>query len=440
MARTKALHDRGDWPGLAVSAKALRTCEPPISGLMARALGNPQLISFAAGLVDERALPFEECRMAAGRLFANEGWARGALQYGTTLGLKPLRQRLVKHLEWLEGKPAAAMGFSADQMLLTTGSQQSLYLVADALLDPGDIVIAASPSYFVFTGALASLGARVIGVPMDDEGMIVEQIPPILNRLKREGELSRVKFVYCTSFFQNPTGLTLSLERRKRLLEIVKQYSGEHRMLVVEDAAYRELRYGGPALPSIKSFDGDNQYTVLTQTFSKPYAPGLKLGYTVMPQDLLEHVLRQKGNHDFGSANLCQWLAAEAMRGSMYSNHVGHLCRIYRSKRDLMMRELTKHLRMDQVRWTKPEGGLYLWLTLPEKIVTSPGGGLFEACLELGVLYVPGAYAYGSDGKTPVPENHLRLCFGQVRRELISEGIRRFAMAVSQVSDGKGGR
>src|SRR5690606_30075156 len=141
----------------------------------------------------------------------------------------------------------------------------------------------------------------------------------------RDGQLHRVKFIYCTSYFQNPTGLTLSTERRRRLLDIARHFSREHRILIVEDAAYRELLYDGDALPSIKSFDPGNQYTVLAQTFSKPFAPGIKTGYTFMPHDLLQAVLRQKGNHDFGSANLCQHIALQAMTDGSYQQQVHRL-------------------------------------------------------------------------------------------------------------------
>jgi 2-aminoadipate transaminase len=274
---------------------------------------------------------------------------------------------------------------------------------------------------------LASLGVRVMGVPMDEQGMQVEEVEKLLAQLQRRGELARVKFIYCTSYYQNPTGLTLSLARRKRLLEIARKFSRKHRILILEDAAYRELRYDGKGLPSIKSFDAHNEYSVLTQTFSKPFAPGLKLGYTVMPQDLLTAVLRQKGNHDFGSANLCQWIALEAMKTGAYAKHVSRLCKHYRRKRDVMLTALQQYM-PEGVQWTIPAGGLYVWLTLPAGIKTGPDGSLFEKCLENGVLYVPGEYAYGVDA----PRNHLRLCFGQVPMSKIRGGVKRLAEAIRE--------
>lgn len=415
---------------LALSAKALRTVEPPISDLMARALQTPGLISFAAGLVDEETLPAAAARTVCRRVLATPACARAALQYGTTLGLKPLREALVEHIAGLEGRSARSMNLSADQILLTTGSQQSLYLVADTLVNPGDIVIAARPSYFVFTGVLSSLGARVLTVPMDDRGMIVSEVDRLLAKLSRTGELARVKFIYCTSYYQNPTGLTLSLSRRRELLAIAQRYSRRHRILIIEDAAYRELRYETNArpLPSIRSMDKTGQYVLLAQTFSKPFAPGLKLGYTAMPPDLLQQVLRQKGNHDFGSANLCQHIALEAMQSGAYAKHVRRLCGHYRRKRDLLLAALRQHLpRRKDIHWTVPGGGLYVWLTLPDSIDTGGKGELFRRCLEAGVLYVPGEYAFAEQGT----RNQMRLCFGQVQTRQIREGMRRFAGVVN---------
>jgi len=155
------------------------------------------------------------------------------------------------------------MNLTPADFVITTGSQQALYIIGDVLVDPGDIVIAANPSYFVYTGTLQSLGAKVMTVPMDENGMDVEAVDRLLAQIERAGNLHRVKFIYAISYFDNPTGLTMSAERRPRLLEIAKKYSKSHRILILEDAAYRELRYDGDALPSIKSYDKDNKHTIL---------------------------------------------------------------------------------------------------------------------------------------------------------------------------------
>jgi 2-aminoadipate transaminase len=419
---------------LPLSTKALRTKEQPISYLIATALRTPGLINLAAGLVDPLTLPVKECGAITNRIFSDKSRGRVALQYDTTQGLAELRREAVRHIEKLEGIPAASMGISPESVLVTTGSQQALYLIGDCLVDPGDIVIAAAPSYFVYTGTLDSLGANILTVPMDDNGMDVEAVARLLERLDREGRLPRVKFVYCTSYYQNPTGLTLSAERRPRLLEIVKQFSRDHRILILEDAAYRELRYDGPALRSIKSYDAENRYTVSSHTFSKPFAPGLKLGYTAGPDDLLHAMLQQKGNHDFGSSNVTQHIALETFRDGSYDIHVELLRKSYKVKRDAILASLLRFMPKDAaIRWTHPGGGLYVWMTLPEQFDTSRTGKMFGACIERGVLYVPGEYCFGRDEQGKVPQNHLRLSFGQVAPDQIEPGIERLAGVVKEL-------
>ncbi|MBC7785689.1 MAG: PLP-dependent aminotransferase family protein [Burkholderiales bacterium] len=418
-------------PPIAFSAKARRTAEQPISYLIAVAKANPQLISFAAGLVDPLTLPTEETLAIAQRILSDKDRARDALQYGTTVGYKPLRDAIVRHLEQLEGKPAAAMSISADNVVLTTGSQQALYILADILLDPGDIVIIESPSYFVYAGALSSFGARIIGVPMDRDGMAVEELDKLLHRLESHGELPRVKAIYCQSYFQNPTGLTLSLPRRPRLVEIARKYSRQHRILIIEDAAYRELLYDGEALPSIKSFDPTNSMVASCYTFDKPFAAGIKTGYAVLPPDVAREFTEQKGNHDFGSSHLCQQIAYEALADGSYSRHLTELHDAYRAKRDVMLAAMEKYMPAHpQVQWTTASGGLYVWLSLPLAVNTSRNGGMFDRALGEGVMYVPGEYCFQPDEHGHVPQNHMRLCYAVTPIEQIETGIERLASIV----------
>jgi 2-aminoadipate transaminase len=423
---------------LPFSAKARRTKEQPISYLMELAIGRPELINLAAGLVDPITLPVEETRNISQRILSDTARGRIALQYDTTMGLKLLRETSLKHIETMEGKPAEQMGITADHLVITTGSQQALYLVGEVLIDPGDTVIAANPSYFVYAGTLSALGAQVLTVPMDVDGMDVEAVDRLLARLDADGRLDRVKLIYCTSFFQNPTGLTLAADRRPRLLEIARRYSRRHRILILEDAAYRELRYDGEAMPSIKSYDEQNLHTVLTHTFSKPFAPGLKTGYTAMPADLLQAFLQQKGNHDFGSANLTQQIAADALRDGSYHKHVILLQRSYRTKRDALLDALERYMPQGHgITWTRPHGGLYVWLTLPPQLDTARGSSLFQRAIERGVLYVPGDYCFQPDEQGRIPRNHIRLSFGQVVLEQIEPGIERLARSIfDEMQDG----
>ena len=418
-------------PAIAFSDKARRTGEQPISYLIALAQSNPQLISFAAGLVDPVTLPCDETLAITERLLKDPQIARECLQYGSTVGYGPLREAILKHLETLDRIPATNLSLTANDIIVTTGSQQSLYIIGDVLLNPGDIVIAESPSYFVYTGALASFGARVMGMPMDRDGMVVDEVDKCLHRLQSRGELHRVKFIYCTSYYQNPTGLTLSRDRRERLVEIAKKYSTDHRILILEDAAYRELRYDGEAMPSIKSFDPDNQFVVSSYTFSKPFAPGIKTGYAIMPPELMHAVLEQKGNHDFGSSNLCQRIAYESLRDGSYASHLSALHEGYRQKRDLMLSCLDKYLGgHPEIEWTHPDGGLYVWLSLPLGFDTSRTGGMFERCMQAGVLYVPGEYCFCPDEHGHIPQNHMRLCYSVTPIDQIEPGVERLARAI----------
>ncbi|MFQ6048367.1 MAG: PLP-dependent aminotransferase family protein, partial [Phycisphaerae bacterium] len=324
------------------------------------------------------------------------------------------------------------LGLSVENCIVTTGSQQGLYILSDILLDPGDIVITSAPSYFVYTGTLVSLGADVRTVPIDEQGMRMDLLAELLERLDRAGQIERLKLIYVVSYYQNPSGISLSAERRGQLVELVRRYSRRHRILIVEDAAYRELRYDGPALPSIKSFDPQNEYVALAMTFSKPFSAGMKTGYLFLPDELVDPCLQQKGNHDFGSNNLVQHLLHRAMTSGAYLEHVERVRQAYIPKRDAMLQALERDLAPlgEQVSWTRPAGGLYVWLTLPAECDTRRGGELFNRCIAKGVLYVPGDYCFAPQPDRPTPTNHMRLSFGVVEPAAIREGVRRLAEAI----------
>jgi 2-aminoadipate transaminase len=419
----------------ALAERARRADDQPISYLMSKALANPQLISLAAGFVDYHTLPTEPLAEQAAAILGDAEAGQIALQYGTTEGLAPLRQRAFEHLAALDNLSPEALPGTADDIIVTNGSQQMLHLLTDVLIDPGDVVLAAWPSYFVYTGALDSFGAVVRAVDTDEHGLIPEKLDRLLAGLSKANQLPRVKLIYTCSYHQNPTGLTLSTERRKQLLDIVQKYSTQHRILLVEDAAYRELTYGqAETPPSIKRFDEDNAHVALLQTFSKPFAPGLKLGYGLLPSDLIEPVKRSKGGRDFGSANLCQHLMLRSIETGRFDEHVATLRETYRERRDAMLAALQHELGdFADMTWTHPTGGLYVWLTLPEAIDTGADGPLFDRALDEGVLYVPGQYCYPPDPTREVPRNSMRLSFGVPTVEQIHEGIARLARAVRQV-------
>jgi 2-aminoadipate transaminase len=327
------------------------------------------------------------------------------------------------------------MALSSDDVVITTGSQHLLYLLGELLLNPGDLVITEAPSYFVFQGTLGSLGVRTLTVPMDDEGMDIDALEELLARLDQSGEIDRLRLLYVVDYYQNPSGLTLSLPRRQRLLELARRYSRKQRLLILEDAAYRELRYEGPDLPSIKSFDTTNEHVILAMTFSKPCAPGLKTGYGLLPRDLMPPLLRLKGNHDFGSNNFTQHLLDWLLSTVEYDRHVAELCRVYRHKRDILLATLERAFgAWPEVRWTRPEGGLYVWLTFPTDVDTGPDSALMRAALREGVLYVPGQFCYVDSENAPLPRSGMRLSFGVAHPEHLQEAVYRLARAAHELT------
>lgn len=417
---------------LTFSTKSERTPESPITQFMELAIGNPNLISLAAGLVDGASLPAKPVADAVAQILADPKAARAALQYGTTQGYGPLIRQIIRHVAELDGRTSQNFGVNPADVVVTTGSQQLLYMLSELLLDPGDIVITESPSYFVYHSVLAGNGTRVLTVPMDHEGLVTDELEKLLERLDRAGELPRVKLIYTVDYFQNPTGLTLGRSRRSELVEIVRRYADRQRILILEDAAYRELRYEGDELPSVKSFDPKNQFVIYAGTFSKPCAPGLKTGYALMPNELVEPMLRIKGNHDFGSNNLSQHILCKLMESGVYAKHVEYLRNVYRQKRDTMVESLEREFGdWPGVSWTRPKGGMFVWLTMPEGFETSPDSSFLKAALKEGVAYIPGEFGHVSE-TGDVPRNEARISFGDASVEQIREGVRRLRTAADQ--------
>ncbi|MBL8793647.1 MAG: PLP-dependent aminotransferase family protein, partial [Planctomycetia bacterium] len=395
------------------SQKSQRTGDSPINFFIQQAVENPNAISLAAGLVDYESLPGAETAAAVAEVLAQPQAAQLALQYGVPQGYPALRQRLLDRALALDGVTAREVSLSADDVVVTTGSQQLLYLLCELLVDPGDLVITEAPSYFVMQQALDSAGARSLTVPVDEQGMDLDALEALLLRLERSGDIARLRFIYVVDYFQNPTGLSLSLPRRQRLVELARRFSRQHRILIVEDAAYRELRYDGPDLPSVKRFDPDNAHVILAYTFSKPLAPGLKTGYGLLPSELVAPLLHLKGNHDFGSNNLTQHLIERLLVNGSYDRHVRTLCAVYRRKRDALLAALDAVFpRSSGVRWTHPHGGLYVWLTFPDNVTTGTDSAFMQAAMREGVLYVPGQFCYLASGAGTLPQHQARLSFG----------------------------
>lgn len=406
------------------------TVEPPISQLMQTALTNPDLISLAAGFVDQATLPVDIVRQSLTELLGRPHAARRALQYGTTIGDADLRRCLLRRLESEEGLAEDSLGALLGRTIVTTGSQQLLYLIAEALLDPGDIVLVESPSYFVFLGVLESRGVRMIGVDIDEGGLCLDSLRERLTEIDDRGDLERVKLIYTVSEHGNPSGLCLEESRRGPLVEMARNWSRHHPILILEDAAYRGLTYVETEPRSVWSHDPAGDHVILARTFSKTLSPGLKLGYGILPAPLARAVLALKGNHDFGSSNFVQMLLEHVLQDGSYDQQMSLLRETYERKCRVILRALSESFRghEGQVTWTTPRGGIYVWMTFPPEISTDREGALFERCLAEGVLYVPGSYSFAPE-PGPVPTNHARICFGVPGDDELIEGVRRLSAA-----------
>ncbi|MEW6235416.1 MAG: PLP-dependent aminotransferase family protein [Candidatus Omnitrophota bacterium] len=412
------------------SAQGKRTPPPEISWLMAQALEVPGLISLAAGFVDQESLPHAEISPLIAKLMSAPVSGQAALQYGTTLGDLELRQHLLSRMR-REGVLHPAAEIDASQILLGSGSQQILYLAAEVLLDEGDIVLLEAPTYFVVLGAMRTRGVRTIGVDVDENGLIPEKVAECLARLEANGEIGRVKMIYAMSYATNPQGVTLSGGRRKRLMEILNDYREKgHPILLLEDAAYRRLVFDDYAPAPIKSHDANNDLVLYTESFSKSLSPGLRLGFCAGPKALIDKMADFKGNHDFGSSNLCQQIIKRILLSGLFDEHTRFLRRRYEHKRDLVWRILQETM-PPEAKALKASGGFYTWITLPPSIDTGPESETFRQALKEKVLYVPGSLCYSCDRAESQRCSSLRISFGMIGEEPLQEGCVRLARALS---------
>lgn len=421
-------------PVVRYSEQALRSADQAIGFLMQQAVENADCISLAAGLVDEHSLPVDLTRDTLQHLLQESAAGRKLLQYGTTQGPEPLRRIFRTYLAGLEQRSDGLADVPLSRFFLTTGSQQLLSLIVQALFNPGDICLVAAPTYFVFLGVLQAAGATTIPVQSDEHGMRPEALRQALQELETSGQLSRVRLIYLVSDFENPSGVSVSAERRPELLRLAQTYSRDSRIFLLEDSAYRELRYDGDPPPSIWSFDHDQDTVILAQTFSKSFSPGIRVGLGVLPQSLVKAVSDLKGNEDFGSAHLNQHIVAATLKNGTYQQHVERVRNSYREKRDAMLRAADREFAgIPGVSWFRPAGGMYVWMRLPETIETGFHSALFRQATQTDkVMYVPGELCYPLDWPQR-PRNEMRLSFGVQSVTGIEEGIRRLANAVRTV-------
>lgn len=399
---------------------------------MQLALERPKLISLAAGFTDNASLPVAETTRLLREILAEERVARASLQYGSTSGDPVLRRLTIDRLRQLDNPPSRqAAQYAPENVLITHGSQQFLYLVTECLCDPGDIVLVEDPTYFVYLGILQSHGLAARGICLQPDGLDLAELRRVLEDLRKRSLLPRVKMLYCVSYFQNPSGVTTSLAKKKAALELLAEFEKEagHPIYLLEDAAYRELRFRGPEEASALTLSSDR--VIYAGTYSKPFATGIRVGYGVAPEPLLAVLTRVKGNHDFGTSHLLQQILRAALESGAYARHVAVLQRRYAAKARVLTSALQSHF-PGGVEWIDPAGGLYVWAKA--KISTGRKSSCFARALEHNVLYVPGELCYAEDPTRRVPRNEMRLSFGSASERSLREGIRRLGAVLAEAS------
>ncbi|MCX6393738.1 MAG: PLP-dependent aminotransferase family protein [Solirubrobacterales bacterium] len=373
---------------------------------------RPEVISLAGGLPDTSTFPKESYAALMSKLAAEE--LASALQYGPTEGLAAAREciRFVMAAEGITVDP--------DDVIVTTGGQQVLDLVCKVLIDPGDVIVAEGPTYPGAVSAFTSYEARVEQVPIDADGMDPELLRERLVQLDAEG--ARPKFIYLIPNFQNPSGVTLSAERRKAILEIAREWE----ILILEDNPYGLLRYEEDPIPSILEMDG-GESVIYLGTFSKILSPGIRLGWVTAPRPVLEKLNLAKQAADLCASSLAQHFVAAYIGGGGWPEYMASLRRIYRDRRDVMLESLTSEM-PEGTTWVSPAGGLFVWATLPDYIDTTD---LLARALRENVAFVPGraAWVNGDGGSS------LRLNFSGADSDRIREGIRRIGMVVGEQVD-----
>jgi len=423
-----------------LSKMGQRTPEPPISWLMHAALSRPKLISLAAGFTDNASLPVAGARTALNQVFRSPKTGQPALQYGITAGNPALRKLTAEHLRKLDwgGTPCRRPKnqgrrhavppeiYSFERLLISSGSQQLLYMTTEALCDEGDIVLVEDPTYFVYLSILQSRGLRARAVRLERDGFDLAHLERVLQSLRRNGELRRVKLFYLVSYFQNPTGVTTSFGKKCGLLKLLKKFerAAGHPIYLLEDAAYRGLRFAGNDVPSALAVPGAAERVIYAGTFSKPFATGVRVGYGILPKPLFTAMKHIKGNHDFGTSNLLQHLVARALASGIYGRHVARLQKRYAQKARVMKLAIKKHF-PSAVEWWEPEGGLYFWARLPRGLATGMKSKVFSTALKNDVLYVPGELCYADDPARRKPNHEMRISFGSASEKDIREGIKR---------------
>ena len=367
---------------------------------------RPDIISFAGGLPAPELFPVKEIAQVSHDLVLKEG--QKLLQYATTEGRPTLREKIAKRMTEKYKTPVVA-----DDILITTGSQQCLDFAGKLFLDPGDVVLCESPSYLGALNAFNAYQPVFKEVPTDGEGIIPEELDKIL------ASTPKCKFIYVIPDFQNPTGICWSLERRKKFIEVINKYD----LPVFEDNPYGELRYRGESFPTLKSMDTKGLVSFLG-TFSKIFCPGLRLGWIAGPHTIVEKFVMIKQSADLHTSNFDQGVADAYMDTYDLDAHVKEIVELYGHRRDLILKTMEEEF-PEGVEFTRPDGGLFLWVTVPEGVSARK---VFDKCIEQKVAAVIGDAFYPND-KT---DRSLRVNYSCMPDDKIVEGVKRMARAIKE--------
>ena len=405
-----------------------RAKAPAITELMNAELGNSQLLSLAAGFTDNAVLPEELVADAVCHLRSRSATTE-YLQYGMNAGRLRLREAIARFLARYPGERAERI--DAEHMLITHGSQQALYLAVQVLCDPGDVMLVEQPSYFVFLDLLAGLGVRAVSIPARDDGRLdIAGLAQLLDGMTRDGKVERVKGLYSMGYFANPSGRCVTLQEKRELGQWLRTLPIT--VPVLEDGAYRELffeePYAAPSTLSLPEFDGIPG--LYLGTFSKPFSSGLRVGYAISSElSLLRKMAQVKGHHDFGTANFSQAVIETVLLEGAYPDYLNDLRSHYRRKMGWLI-EILEYEGLSEAgwRWTPPQGGMLCWLRGPVGLNTDMGSEFCRACIDNGVLYVPGSLCFAG----AFPRNCIRLSVGSLDEKRLKEAARRFCQVAHQ--------
>lgn len=363
---------------------------------------NSEVISFAGGLPKPETFPSEGLSESAARQISNN--YRKSLQYGTTEGVEEFREEM---MNWLL---SFGMDFELKNIISTNSSQQAIDLVCKAFIGPGDVVFCGLPTYLGAVQAFSSFQSEQVGIPIQDDGMDLGVLEEKIKETKKAGKNS--KFIYVIPDFQNPTGVTLSESKRERLARIAEK----HDLLIVEDTPYFGVRFSGEFKPPISTYDVSERVITVT-SLSKILSSGMRLAVAVGPEKLLQEMVKMKQSTDLCTSTTTQWIAADWLANNDLSEHLKGVRGYYKENRDAMLDEMARSF-PEGITWTEPNGGLFIWVTLPEG---QDADLLFDRALEEKVAFVPGHHFYVNDGG----RNTLRLSYSLLSPEEIKEGIRR---------------